>query len=377
MTYKQIATVLNNSIMKNYLGEDTTIAEDLSNIVEVGNLISTMTSDDLKTFQKQLVVGVRNEVISRLYKTSDYGIIKDTIQYGGALQRITAVGNYSTQDSHILNLVNGESYLDGKYYGTGIDSKIYTSVKAFKVVHSISEDNFSQMFMDSYSVAQFIGLIAETEINTINANMQALQDRLIMMGITTSYDSGRKIQLLNEFNKKTGATRTLADIYADRELTAYFSDFCKEVIFRLLDYVKRQNKKYNDGTVLTFCPTDKAKVILNTEFAGDIKFIGDAIDYNVPEIASYMTSPAWQNSTDKILPSITDTSKIVTTEGGSKEYTNIVGFVYDSDSMGITNKLDKVTSEYVGTEGFTNLHHHCVANYYIDNRFTGVVLTLD
>ena len=377
MTYKQIATVLNNSIMRNYLGEETTIAEDLSNIVEVGNLISTMTSDDLKTFQKQLVVGVRNEVLSRLYEVSDYGIIKDTIQYGGALQRITAVGNYSTQDSHILNLVNGESYLDGKYYGTGIDSRIYTSVKAFKVVHSISEDNFSQMFMDAYSVAQFMGLIAETEINTINANMQALQDRLIMMGITTSYDSGRKIQLLTEFNKKTGSTHTLADIYANRELTAYFSDFCKEVIFRLLDYVKRQNKKYNDGTVLTFCPTDKAKVILNTEFAGDIKFIGDAIDYNVPEIASYMTSPSWQNSTDKILPSIADTAKIVTTEGGSKEYANIVGYIYDRDSMGITNKLDKVTSEYVGTEGFTNLHHHCVANYYIDNRFTGVVITLD
>ena len=377
MTYKQIATLLNNSIMKNYLGEETTIAEDLGNIAEVGKLISTMTSDDIKTFQKELVVGVRNDVISRLYKVSDYGIIKDTIQYGGALQRITAVGNYSTQDSHILNLVNGESYLDGKYYGTGIDSRIYTSVKAFKVVHSISEDNFSQMFMDAYSVAQFMGLISETEVNTINANMQALQDRLIMMGITTSYDAGRKIQLLTEFNKKTGASHTLSAIYADRGLTAYFSDFCKEVIFRLLDYVKRQNKKYNDGTVLTFCPTDKAKVILNTEFAGDIKFIGDAIDYNVPEIASYMTSPAWQNSTDKILPSIADTSKIVTTEGGSKEYPNIVGFIYDSDSMGITNKLDKVTSEYVGTEGFTNLHHHCIANYYIDNRFTGVVLTLD
>ena len=363
--------------MKNYLGEETTIAEDLGNIAEVGKLISAMTSDDLKTFQKELVVGVRNEVLTRLYKVSDYGIIKDTIQYGGALQRITAVGNYSTQDSHILNLVNGESYLDGKYYGTGIDSRIYSAVKAFKVVHSISEDNFSQMFMDAYSVSQFMGLIAETEINTINANMQALQDRLIMMGITTSYDSGRKIQLLTEFNKKTGVSRTLSEIYADRGLTAYFSDFCKEVIFRLLDYVKRQNKKYNDGTVLTFCPTDKAKIILNTEFAGDIKFIGDAVDYNVPEIASYMTSPAWQNSTNKILPSIADTSKIVTTEGGNKEYANIVGFVYDSDSMGITNKLDKVTSEYVGTEGFTNLHHHCVANYYIDNRFTGVVLTLD
>ena len=123
MDYKQIATVLNNSVMKNYLGEETTIAEDLSNIADAGKAISTMTSDDLKTFQKQLVVGVRNEVLSRIYEVSDYGIIKNTVEYGGALQRITASGNYATQDSHILNLVNGESYLDGKYYGTGIDGK--------------------------------------------------------------------------------------------------------------------------------------------------------------------------------------------------------------------------------------------------------------
>lgn len=377
MTYKNIAEVLNNSILKNYLGQETTVAEDLSNVAEVGKTIATMSADDLKTFQKELVVGVRNEVLQRVYKVKDYGIIKDSIAYGGALQRIIASGNLTAEDSHILNLVNGTSYLDGKYHGTGIDALIYTEKKAFKVVHSVSEDNFSEMFTDAYEVSQFMGLIAQTEVNTITAMLASIANRLIMMGITASYDEGRVVRLLTEFNNESGTTHTLEQIIADRKLFAYFSDFTKSVIARLLDYIQLQNEKYNDGSAVTFTPAEKAKAILNTDFASKIKYIADTTMLKTENMPiTFETIPAWQNTTNKLLPPLADTTKIITTEHADK-YKNIVGFLYDTDMMGITTRLDKVTAEYVGTEGFTNLHHHVVANYYIDTRFSGLVLTLD
>ena len=48
MTYSQISTVLNNSIVPAIMGGDYTINPDLSNIVDLGTKISAMSADDFK-----------------------------------------------------------------------------------------------------------------------------------------------------------------------------------------------------------------------------------------------------------------------------------------------------------------------------------------
>lgn len=378
--------ILNNQVMKNSLGESVTIAEDLSNIVEVGTAVTNMTGDTLKDFKKELVVGAYNKVINRILESKTFDILKDKVEFGGALQRIMASGLLTAKESHLLNLVNGQSYLDGKFYGLDINSKVYTDTKAFKVVHSISDDDFSQKFMTIEGVTEFIGLILTTEENTINYELAQLTKRIIIMAVCKAYDGGRKVDLLTEFNDKLGRgdstapDYTLSDIYADRKLMAYFSDFCKATVSKISDYMRDVNKKYNDTTVATFTPKSKIKAVFVNDFVTDIAFIGDPVDYNGVAMPTYDTINAWQNPTDAMLPSIDDATyiKIVDdSEEGFKTYENIVGVIYDTDSMGIVNKRDKVTVEPVGTEGFTNYHHHLANNFYVDTRLGVVVFTLD
>lgn len=390
MNYKtsEIVSILNNQVMKNALGESTTIAEDLSNIVEVGKAVASMTATDLKEFKRQLVVGANNVVINRLYNAKTFDILKDEIAYGGALQRIMASGLLTAQESHLLNLVNGQSYLDGKFYGVNVDAKIYMDTKAYKIVHSISDDDFSQRFMDASGVREFIGLILTTVENTVSIQLAELTKRIVVMAVVKAYDGGRFIPLLTEFNAKLGRgdsakpDYTMADINSDRHLKAYFSDFCKATISKIEDYMKDINKKYNDATVVTFTPADKLKLVMINDFASDIKFIGDPVDFNKVDMPTYETINAWQNPTDEMLPSLEDATYIkvadASVEGGYKEYENVVAVLFDKDSMGITIKRErKTTIEYVGSEGFTNYHTHMANNYFIDTRLGVVVFTLD
>jgi hypothetical protein len=55
MKLTQIATLLNNTLVPNYLGKDVTIAEDLSNVVELGTAIADLDGKRSKTLQATLL----------------------------------------------------------------------------------------------------------------------------------------------------------------------------------------------------------------------------------------------------------------------------------------------------------------------------------
>lgn len=380
MNYSNIASILNNAIMKNFVGNTTTVAENLSNIVEVGTLVSDLTVDQLKTFNNDLVSGVHNYVISKIYESKRFRLFKDAQEYGGAIQRIMATDNFVAQDSHLLNLVSdgSTSYFDGKYYGLNLSSRVYTDTKAFKVVHSVSDDTISQYFTNAEDVAKYFGLLESTERNTITMELEALEKRVINKAIIDTIAGGRVINLLTAFNTYIGDSYTLTELRADRDMLAYFGSFCKSLIAQLVDYIKEPNKKYNDGTVLTWSPADKIEVELLTQFATDIEYIGNPIEPNPAVMISFDTVTAWQNSGTDMLPSLAIASTIVDTNGTtSTSVDNIVGFIYDVDGLGITTKRNKVTVEPVGAEGFTNYHHHLANNYFVDKRLSAVALVLE
>lgn len=380
MNYTNIASILNNAIMKNFVGNTTTIAENLGNIVELGTLVSDLTADQMKSFNNDLIVGVHNYVISRLYESKRFRILKDAQEYGGAIQRIMATDNFVAQDSHLLNLVSdgSTSYFDGKYYGMSLSSRVYTDTKAFKVVHSVSDDTISQLFTTAQGVADYFGLLEETEKNTITMELEALEKAVINKAIVETIADGRVINLLTAFNTYVGQSYTLTQIRANRDLVAYFGSFCKSLLAQLVDYIKSPSKKYNDGTVLTFSPANKIEVELLTQFATDIEYIGNPIEPNPAVMVSFDTIPAWQNAGTDMLPSLAIASTITTTNGSTtSSVDNVVGFIYDVDGLGITTKRNKIGVEPVGAESFTNYHHHIANNYFVDKRLPSVALVLE
>lgn len=372
----QISTLLNDAIVPNMLGEDTTIAEDLSNVVELGTAIDDLTGEEVENFAKNLLVGVaRNIFDTRKYRSETYGLMNDSREYGGVIQRVKAK-LLDTVDSHIWTLENGVDYWDGKYYGIETDVKVYHKDSAFKIPNSIPVEMFKQYFTSADGVSNLISMIETTVDNTITLNLNGLA-RTTLQQLGSSIASTRSIDLLTIWNTNNPS----ATLSADEALhNASFLRWTAQQIIRLRNLTRDYNKKYNDGTIQTFTPESDLRVTLLDEFASSIMFNmeSDTFHNDLVSVGEYNTINFWQNSSSDLLPSLGETAEIVTKigEGEPTTISNVVGMIYDRYSAGLTARLSKVTATYVGSEDFTTYFHHIANSRFIDTRNTAILLRL-
>lgn len=381
MKLTQVATLLNETIVPNLLGEGTTISADLSNIVDLGTALDDVTAEDMQDFAKDLVVGVaRNLFDSRAYRSETYGLMNDAREFGGVVQRVK-VKLYSAVDSPIWTLQNGQDYFDGTYYGADIDSKIYTKDTIFQVKNSIPVEKFKQSFTSADGVMSLIATIEQQVDNTITMELNGLAKTTLQQMIATSVSNGQVIHLLTEYN-------TLAGLSGDDALTADtclynapFLRWCAMTIVRLRDLTQDMNKKYNDGTIETFTPADDLRVTLLSEFARSIEFNmeADTFHNDIVSVGEYNVINFWQNSSDGMLPSLGVTAEVKTNVGEAEPVTvsGVVGTIFDRYTAGLTARLDKITAQYIANGDYTTYFHHIANSRFIDTRNTGIVLCLD
>lgn len=381
MKLTQVATLLNETIVPNLLGEGTTISADLSNIVDLGTALANVTAEDMQDFAKDLVVGVaRNLFDSRAYRSETYGLMNDAREFGGVVQRVK-VKLYSATDSPIWTLQNGQDYFDGTYYGADIDSKIYTKDTIFQVKNSIPVEKFKQSFTSADGVMSLIATIEQQVDNTITMELNGLAKTTLQQMIATSVANGQVIHLLTEYN-------TLAGLTGDNALTvdtclynAPFLRWCAMTIVRLRDLTQDMNKKYNDGTIETFTPADDLRVTLLSEFARSIEFNmeADTFHNDIVSVGEYNVINFWQNSSNTMLPSLGVTAEVKTNVGEASPVTvsGVVGTIFDRYTAGLTARLDKITAQYIANGDYTTYFHHIANSRFIDTRNTGIVLCLD
>lgn len=369
---------------------------DLSNLVELGTALDSLTSDQLKNFQKTLAVGVTNEIIVRALGRTEFGFSKTTDIYGGALQRIVVSKLLDAQDSHLLNLENGQSYLDGKFYGVDVDARVYEDTKAFKVVYSVSDDTFRNYFNNASDLVEWFARIAIVAENSINKKLNAWEQNLLARVIM----GGNKVSVVELFNKEINGKeptdngyQTIAEIIADKDSCIRFDNYTKAI----MEVLESRISDVTIGDGLT-TPAENVRLIVNQKFESFMRNLATSYMFNPSTLPTHKTVNAW-NVNENISINDNGTTKNYTTNivGGAIDKSNanflayvkngasnkeaeyeegVIAVLYDSDCAGIKLRADKVTVEEVGAEGFRNLHHHIAMNMYCDERFKTIVLTL-
>lgn len=386
MTLTQISTLLNNTIVPNLMGENLTISENLENIVDLGTAIADLAPEDVKDFAGAFVVGVaRNIMETRRYKAETYGLMNDAREYGGVIQRVKAQLLSST-DSPIWTLENGTDYFDGTYHAIETDVKIYNKDTAWMITNSIPTEMFKQSFTSEDGVRKLIALIEATVDNTLTLELNGLAKTTLHQMIASASLDGRKVQLLTIYNDLMGLTGDDALTASTALFNAPFLRWCAMAIVRLRDMVQDFNKKYNDGTVPTFTPSEDIRITLLSEFTRAIEFNmeADTFHNDLVSYGQFNTINFWQNSSTELLPNLGVTAQ-VKAHWGENEGTpvdpvsikNVVGIIYDRYSAGLTARLNKITANYIAPGDFTNYFHHVANSRFIDTRNTGIVLSLD
>ena len=379
MKLTQIATLLNNTLVPNYLGQETTIAEDLSNVVELGTALADLDGEEVKNFAGDFIVGVaRNVMDTRRYNGETYGLMNDAREYGGVIQRVKAK-LLSTSDSPIWTLESGQDYFDGTYYGIETDVKIYSKDTAFQIKNSIPTEMYKQYFTSADGVREFVAMIESTVDNTLTLNLNALA-KTTLQQLIASASADRTIALLDIYNTQAGLTGGDALTASQALHNAPFLRWSAEQIVRLRDMTQDYNEKYNDATIQTFTPANDLRVTLLSEFARAIEFNmeADTFHRDLVSVGEYNTINFWQNQSDAMLPTLGVTAEVKTQVGEESPVTvsNVVGLIYDRYTAGLTARLDKITAQYIANGDYTTYFHHVANSRFIDTRNTAIVLRL-
>ena len=389
MKVNQISTML-NQVFGEVIGDTGLVNEDLSNLVSVGQVItsSTQFGDNFENYAGQIVDKVGRTVFAdRAYRAKDLGIWRDSWEYGSVLEKIRVdVGDYEDNCEWDLTKpgTTGLDYNENlqahieelfKFVPANTQAKYFNLKTTFKTVISITRKQLKSAFNGASEMARFIGMIENRIMSKMEIAKDQLQRRTLVNLIGTKIAGNSSVvDLKAEFEAAGGAVITnFAAALKDPE----FLRFAAKRMTMDREFMSEPSKIYNDGNFYTHTPIEDSRLIVIADLDAGLKFnlYGDTYNEEFVKLNNYKTVPFWQGSGTTM--SLADRSKInIKTAGGDAvEKTGILGVLFDRDAAMVCNEDPDVRSQYNADGNFTNYFYTYDCSYFNDFDENAIVYT--
>lgn len=380
MTVNQIAE-MTNSIVKEILGDEAVVNEDLSNVVDIGTQI--FDAEAVDHYVKSLVNHIGKVIfVNRPYAGSAPSVLMDGWEYGSVLEKIsselpTAVENPS------WNLVDGQSYDPNVFNQPKASAKFFNTRTTFEIDRSILDRQVKESFSNAEQLNGFISMILnETEkaltVRTDSLIMRTINN-MIVETVADSYGIGnsltssstvKAVNLLYLYNQKFGTTVTSAEALTDPA----FIRFAAFTISLYSDRLTRMSTLFNVGGMQRFTTRELQHIVYLSEFAraADVYLQSGVFHEQFTRLPEGEKVPFWQGS--GVSYEYADTSKIIATPTSQASQTSpasvtvpgVLAVIFDRDALGVSNLDRRVTTKYNPKAEFTNYFYKQDAGYFND-----------
>lgn len=375
MEVKQIYEIVNDSL-KEVVGETTLLKEDLSNIVDMGDVV--LNANALDNYIKSLVNHIgRVIVVNRVYKGGAPKVLMDAWEFGSVMEKIS-FELPEAQENESWELEDGTSYDVNIFYSPKASAKFWNKRTTFEVPISITERQVKESFSNATQLNAFISGIYTAVENKLTISLDNLIMRTInnMSALTIDDNNGaRFVKLITMYNQATGTTITKARALTD----ANFLKFASYTIGLYVGRISKVSKLFNMGGKERFTPKDVLHVILLDNFAkaSEVYLESDTYHKELVALPNYESVPYWQGS--GVGYDLLDVSKINVTasSGASVEHNGIIAVMFDRNALGVSNLDKRVTTNYNAKAEFFNNYYKQDAGYFNDTNENFVVFTLD
>lgn len=371
-----------NGMTKEILGESAVVAEDLSNIVDIGKAVFDNASYDKVV--KSLVDHIGKVVfVDRKYTGFMAPLYREAWEYGAVKEKITNLDLPEATENESWELTDGASYDPNVYTKSKVSAKFFDKRTTLEVPLSIVDRQMRTAFSNAQQLNSFTSMLFTNIDNTLTVKGDALGQRTINNMIAeTLYDefpsvtgnnygnsTGVKaINLLKLFNTQFSQSETKDGCIFNAEFIRFACFYIKRYMARL----RGMSTLHNIGGLPRFTPSDKLEVALISDIkdAADIYLQSETFNDEYTKLPLATSIPYWQGTgTDyafgnigKINVSILDTAG----SAHSIEASNILGVMFDRDACGISNLDKRTTSNYNGKAEFTNFWYKVDCAYWND-----------
>ena len=360
-----------NTATQEALGTEVVVAEDLSNIVTVGEAVFNANAMD--KYVKALVNRIGKVIfVNRVYQGSAPSVMMDGWEYGSVLQKVST-GLPEAKINETWELEDGQSYDPHVFHKPkGIVVKFYNEYVTFEVDMSFTEDQLKMSFTSATEMNGFISMLYTSVENKMTVSIDELIRRTINNLIAeTIYDdyqgaelntkSGVKaINLLYQYNNtvnKGGTPLTVDKALSNLDFIKYAAYFIKLTH----DRMRTMTTLYNIGDQPRFTTQDYSKIVLLSDFssAADVYLQSDTFHNEFTKLPTAETVTYWQGTgTDFDFDSVSKIN-VKSAQNHQVEATGILGVMFDRWSLGVSNVSRKVTSQWTpNAEFFTNFYKY-------------------
>lgn len=380
MEVKQIYAIM-NSITKEMLGDTIVVAEDLSNIVELGNQFEDVVG--LDNYVRKLPDHVGRIVfVDNKYEGRAPQILMDSWEYGSIMEKIaTRIPEAVENEDWQLN--DGQSYDPNVFHAPDVYGEFWNKRVIFEIDMSITRKQVKSSFQNVTQLNSFLSMI----LNAIETSLTVKLDALIMRTInnmigetmynefpmgTYSGGSGVKaVNLLYLYNQKYSASLT-AD---DAPTTPEFIRFAVYTMKNYIDRVKVLSNVFNIGGESRFTSASKLHVAMLSELknGADVFLQSDTFNKEYTALPNADSIPYWQGSGTDYAFSSTSAVKIKTASGHDVDMSGVLAVMFDRDALGVSNLDKEVRTHYNEKADFWNYFYNAFAGYFNDTNENFVV----
>ena len=375
MKVKQIHELLNLAT-KEILGSEVVVAEDLSNIVDVGKAI--VDTDNMDNYVRKLINHIGKVVfVNRVYVGGAPSVLMDSWEFGSVLEKISTELPAASENQD-WNLTDGTDYSPDIFYQPKVTAKFFNSKTTFEIPISFTEKQAKESFSSAEQLNGFLSMLFTGVENSMTVKLDALIMRTInnMVGETLSAEltdkgsivltnsSVKAVNLLKLYNDQT-----TVDLTVDNALTN--ADFIRFATYQIGLYSDRMSKistLFNFGGKERFTPKDVQHTVLLSDFAkaSETFLRSESINADRVALPIHDSVPYWQGSGKDY--SFNDVSKInvKTTTGAVVDVKGVLGVMFDREALGVSNLDRRVTTNYNPKAEFYTNFYKFDAGFYND-----------
>lgn len=306
MKVNQIATIMNDTFNE-VIGESAIIAEDLSNLVEVGRQITSTSTfgDNINKYTKTIWDKVGETLYNNVeYQGNGYNIYSTNAEYGSVLEKIRIVAD-DFEDNEAWNFTVDEGSTHDDMFGyhpANVKAKYWDSIVTFRTKPvTVTEKQLRSAFNSQNEMSRFIGMLETAYISKVRLAMGQLTRKLVNGLIAEKFNAettDNKLSVINlradyntNFNKNLTASNCLAD-----------ADFLKYVgseIKKYIDFLTAPTMLYNNDGFVNFTNRDDIHVIMISDLKRNLETYLYSDTYNKEDVELDIPieiTPYWQGS---------------------------------------------------------------------------------
>ena len=366
MRVEQVYSIM-NAVTQTTLGENEVLAEDLSNIVDIGN--SIMNVAGIENYVRSLTDHIGKTIfVNRAYSGSVPSVLMDGWEFGSILEKVTYDDLPEATENESWKLENGKSYDVNVFTQPKASAKFFNKRVTFEVPMSFAERQVKSAFDNAAQLNSFFSMIYNAIDKSMTVKVDGLVSRTInnMIGETLVNGAGtvKAVNILKMYNEKFGTRLTANNCIYDPEFIRYAS----LVIGLWSDRLTKLSTLFNVGGKDRFTSKDLQHIVLLSEFEAYAKayLYSDTYHKEFTALPNAEKVAYWQGSGTNYDFASTSKIHVTTSSGDEVEQSGILGIIFDRDALGVSNLDRRVTTNYNAKGEFFNNWYKFDAGYFND-----------